>query len=381
MNPFSAFTLATVPVECQPIYRIGDRVVTSAEPRPDGARAGSPRPSTIEDVAREAGVSRAAVSKVIRNAYGVSDRMRTQVEAAIERLGYRPRVAARAMRGASFTLGFEIPQVGNDFLTMIVDGATEALAGTPYQMIIAPLGRDQKSDVAINSLADRQVDGIVAISPRVDPAWLERIAERTPVVMIGRHDRSDRYDTITGDDRSGAEQVMSHLLEQGHRRITHLTIHPSRPEPPWAGQAGDEPHVIRTAVYRERMAALGLAQSVVHTMFDGSEAHEATRALLASPEPPTAIFAGNDTLAIGVLSAIAEAGLDERDVSVVGYDNIPIAGHPLVSLSSVDQSGVLMGREAARLLLERLAGRTEAVQSQIEATLRERRSSAPPRRP
>jgi LacI family transcriptional regulator len=367
--------------------------VTSPETGPEPARsapaasaptagvAASPRPSTIEDVAREAGVSRAAVSKVIRNAYGVSDRMRTQVEAAIERLGYRPRVAARAMRGASFTLGFEIPQVGNDFLTMIVDGATEALADTPYQLIIAPLGRDQKGDVAINSLADRQVDGIVAISPRVDPAWLERIAERTPVVMIGRHDRSDRYDTITGDDRSGAEQVMSHLVGLGHRRIAHLTIHPSRPEPPWAGQAGAEPHVVRTAVYREHMQALEREPSVIHTLFDGSEAHAATRALLDSPEPPTAIFAGNDTLAIGVLSAIAEAGLDEHDVSVVGYDDVPIARHPLVSLTSVDQSGVLMGRKAAHLLIERLEGRTEPVRSQIAAQLRERRSSAPPRRP
>jgi LacI family transcriptional regulator len=248
-------------------------------------------------------------------------------------------------------------------------------------MIIAPLGREQKSDVAINSLADRQVDGIVAISPRVDPAWLERIAERTPLVMIGRHDRSDRYDTITGDDRSGAEQVMSHLIELGHRRIVHLSIHPSRPEPPWAGQAGDEPHVIRNAVYRERMLALGLEPSVVHTLFDGSEAHEVTRALLDSPEPPTAIFAGNDTLAIGILSAIAEAGLDERDVSVVGYDDIPIARHPLVSLTSVDQDGVTMGREAARLLLERLAGRTTAVQLENAPRLQARRSSAPPRRP
>lgn len=350
--------------------------MTSAEPTPDGGR---PRPSTIQDVAREAGVSRAAVSKVIRNAYGVSDRMRAQVEAAIERLEYRPRVAARAMRGASFTLGFEVPQIGNDFLTMIVDGATDALAATPYQMIIAPLGRDQKSDVAINSLVDRQVDGIVAISPRVDPAWLDRIAERTPLVMIGRHDRSDRYDTITGDDRSGAEQVMSHLVDLGHRRIVHLTIHPSRPEPPWAGQAGDEPHVVRTAVYRERMRALGLRPQVVHTMFDGSQAHAATRALLDSPEPPTAIFAGNDTLAIGVLSAIAEAGLDERDVSVVGYDDVPVARHPLVSLTSVDQDGVTMGREAARLLLERLEGRTTPVRLENTPLLRERRSSAPPR--
>jgi LacI family transcriptional regulator len=317
---------------------------------------------------------------VIRNAYGVSDRMRTQVEAAIERLEYRPRVAARAMRGASFTLGFEIPQVGNDFLTMIVDGATEALAATPYQLIIAPLGREQKGDVAINSLVDRQVDGIVAISPRVDPAWLERIAERTPLVMIGRHDRSDRYDTITGDDRSGAEQVMTHLIELGHRRIVHLTIHPLRPEPPWASQAV-EPHALRTAVYRDRMLALGLQPQVIHTMFDGSEAHAATRALLHSPEPPTAIFAGNDTLAIGILSAISEAGLDARDVSVVGYDDIPIARHPLISLSSVDQSGVTMGREAARLLLERLEGRTTAVQLESPAELRARKSSAQPRRP
>ncbi|MFC8798632.1 LacI family DNA-binding transcriptional regulator [Promicromonospora sp. NPDC057138] len=357
--------------------------MTPAEPPPDDGRspAPRPRPSTIEDVAREAGVSRAAVSKVIRNAYGVSARMRAQVEAAIERLEYRPRVAARAMRGASFTLGFEIPQVGNDFLTMIVDGATEALAASPYQLIIAPLGRDQKSDMAINSLADRQVDGIVAISPRVDPAWMERIAERTPLVMIGRHDTSDRYDTITGDDRSGAEQVMTHLIELGHRRIVHLTIYPLRPEPPWAGQAGDEPHVIRNAVYHERMLGLGLRPRVVHTVFDGSEAHAATRSVLDSPEPPTAIFAGNDTLAIGVLSAIADAGLDERDVSVVGYDDIPIARHPLVSLSSVDQSGVTMGREAARLLLEQLAGRTTTVQLEIATQLRERRSSAPPRRP
>ncbi|WP_423461805.1 LacI family DNA-binding transcriptional regulator [Promicromonospora sp. MS192] len=358
------------------------RAARPPAPRTPPAPAGPGlRPSTIQDVAREAGVSRAAVSKVIRNAYGVSDHMRTQVEAAIERLGYRPRVAARAMRGASFTLGFEVPQVGNDFLTMIVDGATEALAATPYEMIIAPLGRDQKSDVAINSLADRQVDGIVAISPRVDPAWLDQIAEHTPLVMIGRHDRSDRYDTITGDDRSGADQVMTHLLELGHRRITHLTIHPSRPEPPWAGQAGDEPHVARTTVYRERMLAAGLGPSVVHTLFDGSEAHAATRALLASPEPPTAIFAGNDTLAIGVLSAVAEAGLDARDVSVVGYDDVPIARHPLVSLTSVDQSGTTLGREAVRLLLERLAGRTEPVRYEAPAVLHVRRSSAAPREP
>ena len=95
------------------------------------------RPS-ISDVALEAGVSKAAVSKVIRNAYGVSPAMRERVETAIERLEYRPLHAARVMRGASFTIGFEVPHLGNDFFTQITEGAASKLAGSGYQLIIAP---------------------------------------------------------------------------------------------------------------------------------------------------------------------------------------------------------------------------------------------------
>src|SRR3954465_6411841 len=96
------------------------------------------RPITIVDVAQEAGVSRAAVSKVIRNAPGVSPGMRIRVNAAIQQLNYRPSAAARAMRGSSYTLGLEIPHLGNQFLTQIIDGAKQAIVGTPYQLMIAP---------------------------------------------------------------------------------------------------------------------------------------------------------------------------------------------------------------------------------------------------
>jgi LacI family transcriptional regulator len=145
------------------------------------------RAATIEDVARQAGVSRAAVSKVIRNAYGVSPAMRERVNAAIEQLDYRPRVAARAMRGSSFTLGIEMPHLGNPFFTKVVAGATAALRGTGYQLIIAPADLDGEEGVrALGALADRQVDGIVAISPLVSPEWLERLATRVPVVTIAR---------------------------------------------------------------------------------------------------------------------------------------------------------------------------------------------------
>ena len=131
------------------------------------------RAATIEDVARVAGVSRAAVSKVLRNAYGVSPAMRERVGAAIEELEYRPRVAARAMRGRSYTLGIEIPDFRNPFFAEIIQGSTAALAGTDYQLIIAPAEEGNRVGYrAIESLVDQQVDGVVGIAPLVTREWL-----------------------------------------------------------------------------------------------------------------------------------------------------------------------------------------------------------------
>ncbi|WP_307807073.1 LacI family DNA-binding transcriptional regulator [Naasia sp. SYSU D00057] len=331
------------------------------------------RHPTIEDVARTAGVSRAAVSKVLRNAYGVSPAMKERVDAAIEHLHYRPRVAARAMRGSSFTLGIEIPDFGNHFFTRLLGGATRALVGTPYQLIIAPAeGGSQEGYRAIEALADRQVDGIVAISPLVSPEWLERLAERTPLVMLGRHDRSTGYDTVVGDDAAGARLVLDHLLGLGHRRIAHLT----RSEDVTVPSSGT-PHSIRLAVYLERMRAAGHENQVrVVRTGEGEEAAEAAAAELLRSEPtPTAIFAAHDELAIGALRAVDEAGLD---VSVAGYDDIRIAAQPGISLTTVDQSGEEMGERAVRLLLDRIAGRTEPVHEVFAPTLVPRRSTRAP---
>lgn len=340
------------------------------------------RPATIMDVATEAGVSRAAVSKVIRNAYGVSPQMRERVETAIARLDYRPRIAARAMRGATFTLGLEIPQIANDFHSVITESATDVLAGTPYQLIIAPIRNPEHGDVAIQSLADRQVDGIVAIAPLVTTDWLDLLASRIPIVMIGRHDTSEQYDTIAGDDGTGTEAVMSHLIDLGHRRIAFLdsTGLRHRPQKSSVAATGRDPLAIRRRVYSEHMHALGLAPQLVRTAGNMEEhAAEAVTQLLADEDRPTAIFAGHDTLAIGALRAIADAGLDARDLSVAGFDDIPIASHPMISLTSVDQQGYAIGQEAIRLVLERIAGRTEPVRLQMPTELKVRSSTAAPR--
>ncbi len=165
------------------------------------AISASQRPS-MEDVAAAAGVSKAAVSKVIRNAYGVSPAMRERVGAAIAQLGYRPRVAARAMRGSSFTIGIEIPQLGNEFFTQVMQGAAEALADSQYQLVIAPSSGEHRGAPVLNALVDRQVDGLIAISPEVAPAWLEQLAMDVPVVLLGRHDRSDGTTRLPTTTRS-----------------------------------------------------------------------------------------------------------------------------------------------------------------------------------
>jgi LacI family transcriptional regulator len=330
------------------------------------------RAITINDVARQAGVSRAAVSKVIRNAYGVSPTMRQRVEAAIAELGYRPSVAARALRGSSYRIGLEIPHVNARFMSQIVEGAKHALSGTPYQLVLA--AADGPEYGTIESLADGLVDGIVAVSPLVDPAWLEDLSRRVPIVMLGRHDDGQGYDTVVGDDEVGARAAMRHLLELGHRRIAHVTESEAVTRP-----GSGTPHSIRLKTYLECMAEAGLQDQVEVGRRDVSEesVREAAVGLLAKPDPPTAIFAGHDDIAFGVLAGIVDSGLLPGKVSVVGYDNTDLAAHPLIGLTSVDQAGEEMGSQAVTMLLERFQGRTEPRQYVVTPRLEIRTSTAP----
>jgi LacI family transcriptional regulator len=271
------------------------------------------------------------------------------------------------MRGQSFTIGFETPQVGNGINTQVIDGAAEELDGSAYQLVIVPgLGRIPAQQI-LETLVDRQVDGIIAIASEVPAEWLEQLARHTPVVVLGRHDDSQMFDTIKNDDVAGTNLVMDHLLGLGHTRIAHLTI-----EPP----TDHAPHVFRRDQYLRRMSDAGLEPLLHYTSVTERGAQEATDALLTSGNPPTAIFAGHDTLAIGVLRAVAAAGLDPSELSVVGYDDMELAGHPLVSLTTVDQHGTEAGRKAIRLLLERIGGRTQPTHECFTPELRIRRSSA-----
>ncbi|MEV6302935.1 LacI family DNA-binding transcriptional regulator [Actinoplanes sp. NPDC051861] len=332
-----------------------------------------PGRATIDDVARAAGVSRAAVSKVLRDAYGVSDAMRERVNRAIAELDYRPRVAARAMRGSALTVGVVIPHFGSYFISDVLEGVAAHLRETPYQMILAPADDEYRAGYrAVEALYDRQVDGIVVIAPLERPDWLEAVARRIPLVQLGRHDQSQRYDTIVGDDAAGSRLVMAHLLERGHQRITHLT-HLDRGVP----RSTLTPQATRSSVYQQTMRQAGLSRHirVIAARFEEEPARRAMGAALDRAEPPTAVFAGNDDAALGVLRALAERGLTTEDIAVTGYDDARLADHPGINLTSVNQNGHEMGRRSAALLVERIGGRRDAVHETHEPRLIVRGSS------
>lgn len=328
------------------------------------------RPS-MNDVAQAAGVSKAAVSKVIRGAYGVSPAMRERVESAIRDLGYRPLIAARAMRGSSFSIGFEIPNLGNEFFTQLMLGAASRLEGTDYQLMVAPGFGELSGTAVLENLADRQVDGLIAVSPEVTPEWLEELAADIPIVLIGRHDQSKNYDTVTNDDAAGTRLAIGHLISLGHRRIVHLTLRMATER-----SDAEPPHTARRDAYEAVLAESGLAPRVVYCGARAEDAYHTTKELLESDPSITALFAGNDTLAIDALRAVADLGLSAADVSIVGYDDIRMSGHPLISLSTVTQFGETMGQVAIDLLMERIReGRTLPRHLELHPELRVRSSS------
>ncbi|MGP3937954.1 LacI family DNA-binding transcriptional regulator [Nonomuraea sp. KM88] len=333
---------------------------------------------TITDVAEHAQVSTTAVSKVLRNAYGVSEAMRIKVQAAIDELGYRPHNAARAMRGRTFTIGVLLPHIRNPFFADILDGLTDEISPSGYQAIMVQSGGNDPAAErrASDALVDRQVDGVLWVAPVCTRGQLEKLAKDIPLVVLGRHDRSALYDCVLDDDEVGAELVVEHLIALGHRRIAHITQKDTV-----GGRAATLLHTIRAATYERMMTEHGLADhiAVAATAYTEEGGYDGARELLARDPRPTAIFAGADQAAFGALAAVHEAGLSvPGDISVAGYDNARLTGLAHVALTSVDQDGAIMGQTAGRLLLERIAGRTAAVRFSVTPTLVARRSTTSP---
>jgi DNA-binding LacI/PurR family transcriptional regulator len=312
--------------------------------------------ATIQDVADKAGVSRAAVSKVLRNAYGLSDGMRRKVEAAMGALSYRPQMAARSLRGSSYTLGVLLPDIRNPFFPDILDGITRQLAGTAYQMLLGVRPSvDQTERGLVETMLDRSLDGLIMVAPLLEHHYLKKVAASEPVVIIGRHDHGGGFDTVNNEDAAGAALVVGHFAAMGHKRIGYFGF-----EEEQAGAAN--PTVHRLNGFRAAMEKHGLGgeEQIVIASSAHSEAEDRQLALqwLSGSDRPTAILTWTDSVAVTIMSAASELGLRiPQDLSVAGYDNSRVCDLPQLSLTSVDQSAHLLGQKAAELLIERINGR------------------------
>ncbi len=330
------------------------------------------RVPTMEDVAREAGVSRALVSLVMREQPNVSEVRRVRVLEAAERLGYRPNAMARSLASRrTRTVGVVLDDLRNPFFAEIAGGVEELASDLGYQMLISAGGRQaRREQAALSTLLEYRVDGIILVSPRMEVGDIRAAAAEVPVVMVGRRVRGADADFVIIDEGHGVELVLDHLVSLGHRRITHVD----------GGSGAGGPQ--RRAAFLRGMERRRLARqaSVIHGDFTEEAGVSAARQLLAGPVLPTAVFAANDLVAAGLLGGLDHAGVNvPGDVSIVGYDNVSIAHLAHVSLTTVHQPRSEMGQMALELLLDRIDNRRESIVRVVEPSLVVRSTTGPPR--
>lgn len=327
---------------------------------------------TMQQVAQRAGVSTALVSLVMRNAPNVSEHRRQRVLDAADELGYRPNVLARNLAARrTNTLGLVLNDLHNPYFAEVTDGIQDAAERADQRILIGDGRHSADGEThAVETFLQFRVDGVI-VTGSLALDSVERAARSTPMVVVGRTDELSYADVVHVDDAHGAALAIDHLVELGHERIAHID----------GGTSAGAPE--RAEGYRESMRRHGLEQFITVAQGDFTEAGGAAAAhqLLAEPERPTAVFAGNDLSAVGAFDVFIEGGFSiPGDISLVGFDNTALAAMAHLDLTTIDQPTYDLGVSALELLLERVdGGRTESRRVIREPSLVVRASTSRPR--
>ncbi|WKX15110.2 LacI family DNA-binding transcriptional regulator [Streptomyces sp. NL15-2K] len=303
----------------------------------------------MADVAEKAGVSRALVSIVFRNQPGASEETRERVLRVADEIGYRPDSAARLLaRGRSRTLGVMFI-VRQTFQTDLIEGIYPEAERLGYDVLLSAAAPGRSEEKAVEALLSHRCEALILLGSGADAAYLDELGRRTATVSVSRRVPHARVDFVHSAEAKGIRQAMDHLVELGHRRIVHI-------------DGGRGPgSAERRRAYRASMRRHGLtAEARVipgeHTEQSGIEAGDL---LLAERDRgqalPTAVLAGNDRCAWGLLMALTRAGVEvPRDLSVVGYDDSHLSHLMPIGLTTVRQDALLMAEHAVRFAVERL---------------------------
>ena len=332
--------------------------------------------ATSADVAARAGVSRTTVSFVLnaRTDAGIPPGTWRRIEEAARELGYHPHGAARALAGGtSHTIGLVLRQsaeqvTADALLAETLWGLAAEVRSGGYRVLLEPLSPDggRYSDL----LLSQRADGLIVSGPRVDDDELASlVADGFPIILQGWLPDVPAP-SVDIDNRASARIAVQHLVGLGHRRIACIT------NAPLAYTAASE----RVAGYREALVAAGIGVDdglIAEGAFDAASGHAAMTRLLAGPGPVTAVFVASDVVAFGALRALREAQRRvPADVSVVGFDDIPLARHFDPPLTTIRLPANALGAAAGKALVDRLAGRPTSERTLLPTELVVRESTA-----
>ncbi len=350
----------------------------------EAGRGGSSRPRrdrqpTLREIAEATGAHVSTVSRVLRQSEppdGWSEKA-LRIRQAAEELSYQPNPWAASLRTRrTTTLGVVMPRLTDGVIATMYQGIEEAAAEAGYSALLSsPPDEPQAQRRSVRLLVSRQVDGLLLSSiHRPGADFLDSLDLRgLPMLLVNRHGDAG-YPAVTGDDRMGGRLVADHLAGLGHRSVAVIA------GPEHASTAND-----RVAGFLEGMAGHGVdvrPELVVRTEFESSGGTEGARRLLSRSRRPTAIFAVNDTAAVGVLSVARDLGIDVPEaLSVVGYNDIPLVSLLPIPLTTVRSPARAIGHLAVGGLLDMIDGRpVDSVRMPVELVVRASTAPAPRRR-
>lgn len=331
---------------------------------PDHTLVGPAKRVSMADVASLAGVSGQTVSRVVNDSPRVDPDTRTRVEAAMERLGYRPHRAARALRtGRTQTIGLvaaTLATVGN---SRMLQAVADAASARGYALTVVTLGDRGDIGSAFERLRDQGVDGAIVLNEATELARAAAASDLSLIVVDSPPD--PRFGIVESDHAGGARAAVEHLLSLGHTTVHHL-----------AGPASSFAAAERERGWREGLDAAGVAAPPV---VRGDWTAASGRVAGATLSAATAVFAANDQMALGLLHALADAGRRvPADISVVGFDDVADSADYLPPLTTVRQDFDALGEAAVDALVAAIDGPVQHRLVTVPTTLVERASTAAP---
>jgi LacI family transcriptional regulator len=310
--------------------------------------------ASIKEVALKAGVSIATVSRVINGTGPVAEETRRRIRDAIEELRYVPHGAARSLiTNQTDTIGVLLPDLYGEFFSEVIRGIDAAARKSRYHVLVSGFHSDRAEIEAVLRAMRGRVDGLIVLSPDVDAQTLRRnLPETLPVVLLNTPVDGAIFDAINLDNYGGAFAMVRHLAGLGHRRIAILQ-----------GPAENVDARERLRGYRDALRSLGIEPSEALEIagdFSEESGYRAGQRLLALTPRPTAVFAANDSMAIGCLLALRAAGVRvPDDVALAGFDDVPIARYITPPLSSVHVPIAELGTRAMERLLHAVESKNE----------------------